>query len=303
MSTGSESNDLLFLENTSVAYGDLVILHDIDLRMQKGEFCTVVGPSGCGKSTLLRLVLGQQRATSGRLLLNGHPLGRADPTRGIVFQHYSLFPHLTVLQNVIQGHVLPGLPFFLRGAKRRRVEAEAMAYLDEAGIADQAKKYPHQLSGGQKQRAAIIQAILTHPDIVLMDEPFSALDPGTREDMQQLLLRLWIEHDLTVLFVTHDLEEAVFLGTRLIALSKYYSDGRSASPDQHGARIVVDLMLRERNLLPDATIKSEAKFAKLIEQIKNQAFDPEAFQHVLTHDLSHPDAYFTLDDIQARQPS
>jgi len=210
--------NLLHVENGYQQYGARTVLDNIDLSVAKGELCTVVGPSGCGKSTLLRIVVGQEAATAGVVYIEGTPVGHPDATRGIVYQKYSLFPHLTVLDNVLLGKVL-GSSIFGRGRARREHRDEAMRLLERARIAEHWKKYPHELSGGMQQRVAIAQALIMKPRILLMDEPFGALDHQTRELMQELLEGIWEAERKTVLFVTHDLEEAVYLGTRVIVLS------------------------------------------------------------------------------------
>jgi len=285
---------LLYLEDIRKCYGAKTILKDIDLAVKAGELCTLVGPSGCGKSTLLRLILGQERLTSGTLLIDGKPAGPPDTDRGIVYQRYSLFPHLTVLDNVMLGlNLLSG--FMERHRRRKEFQREAMHFLDRVHLAGHVHKYPHELSGGMQQRVAIAQALIMKPKILLMDEPFGALDPGTREHMQVFLLEMWEDLKMTVFFVTHDLEEAVFLGTRILVLSQYYSDGEPvAGNPRHGARIVSDYPLAFR--ASSTSVKESADFGALIQKIRRDGFDPEYLQHVTEFDLHHADSFLTLEE-------
>jgi NitT/TauT family transport system ATP-binding protein len=291
----AQNNYMLFLEDVSKVYGRKTVLNDIDLAVSEQEFCTVVGPSGCGKSTLLRLILGQERVTGGRLLMQGRPIGFPGPDRGIVYQRYSLFPHLTILNNILLGKQL-GLPFMkaLKGKKTDR--DEAMRYLESVQLADHAHKYPHQLSGGMQQRVAIAQALIMKPRILLMDEPFGALDPGTREMMQILILELWEAYDMTIFFVTHDLEEAVFLGTRILVLSQFYTHEQDNAPGMiKGARIVADYPLKRRNA-HSTRVKATAEFGQFIQKIRAEGFDPHYLQQAREFNLKHPDSYITLAD-------
>jgi len=222
--------------------GHQVIFEDLDFTIPGCGFVSVVGASGCGKSTLLRLVLGAERPWRGTLRSNGEPITHPDRSRGIVFQKYSLFPHRTVLDNVVFGLELTsalGLPRWLagpwfRGPRHRDFTAQAMAQLRQVKLDDHADKYPHQLSGGMQQRVAIAQALIMKPRILLMDEPFGALDPDARESLQRAIVAAYHEHQTTVVFVTHDLEEALYVGNRLLVLGK--PPGRPSA----GARIVFD---------------------------------------------------------------
>ncbi len=286
---------LLHLENVRKCYGSKIVLDDIDLAVRSGEFCTVVGPSGCGKSTLLRLILGQERITAGTVLMDGQPIGLPGPDRGIVYQRYSLFPHLTILQNIMLGKQLnqSWMQSFSNG---KAIREEALQYLASVRLAGHAEKYPHELSGGMQQRVAIAQALIMKPRILLMDEPFGALDPGTRESMQILILQLWEEQEMTIFFVTHDLEEAVFLGTRIFVLSQFYTH-EVGSSDGHGARIVSDYHLNARQQRAASLhVKQSAEFSKLIETIRYEGFDPEVRQHANAFNLNHPDSFITFVD-------
>ena len=200
------------------------VLHRLNLEIERGEFVSIVGQTGCGKSTLLRLVLGEQKATRGRVLVDGHERSQPDRYCGYVPQKYSLFCDKTVLDNITFGpDVAEFGPFaFFHPSRRKRMRefrAEAMQFLKRIGLDESdAHKYPHQLSGGMQQRVAIAQALIMQPPVLLMDEAFSALDPATRKDMQHLIHELWKQSGTTVLFVTHNTREAVCLGTRVIAL-------------------------------------------------------------------------------------
>src|SRR6266566_1724960 len=200
------------------------ILNGIDLQIESGEFVSIVGQTGCGKSTLLRLILGEERPTSGRVLVNGGERSRPDRLCGYVPQKYSLFPDKTVLDNITFALDVSEFGAFsvLHPTRRKKMRAfrdEALRYLERTGLHESdARKYPHQLSGGMQQRVAIAQALMMKPPILLMDEAFSALDPGTRRGMQRLIKNAWHETGTTIVFVTHNTREAVCLGTRVIAL-------------------------------------------------------------------------------------
>jgi NitT/TauT family transport system ATP-binding protein len=285
------NNKLLYVESVYKQYGEKTVLENVDLAVSRGEFCSVVGASGCGKSTLLRLILGQERSSKGTVFLRGEPVGFPGPDRGIVYQKYSLFPHLTVLGNVVLGKslsdgVIGG--FF----KKKRFQDEALSYLEKVELAEHKDKYPHELSGGMQQRVAIAQALIMRPEVLLMDEPFGALDPGTREHMQVLLLQLWENLRMTVFFVTHDLEEAVFLGTRLVVMSKYYTDDRGTKVNSRGARVVADYALPRKAVA--TTVKEKEDFGKFIQQIRRDGFDPTYLKHVSEFNLLHEDSFQTL---------
>ncbi|MEM9531903.1 MAG: ABC transporter ATP-binding protein [Pseudomonadota bacterium] len=282
---------MLSIRDVRKEYGPKVVLEDIDLEVTSGEICTLVGPSGCGKSTLLRLILGQEFPTRGALQIAGAPAGFPDPSRGIVYQRYSLFPHLTVLRNVTLGRDLQQ-GFFERRRNRSANRDEAMEMLRRVRLDQHASKYPHELSGGMQQRVAIAQSLMMKPRILLMDEPFGALDPDTREEMQVFLLELWEAERMTIFFVTHDLEEALYVGTRILVLSQYYSDDRGDGI-QRGSRIVAD-----HHLPPVASsteVKNDPEFRQLISSLRQDGFDPAYLQHVKEFNLTHPNAFQTLD--------
>ncbi|MDA9506731.1 ABC transporter ATP-binding protein [Bradyrhizobium sp. CCBAU 11386] len=187
-------------------------LEDISLEVRAGEFLALVGPSGCGKSTLLDLLGGLTTPTSGRILLDGRPIRGAGRDRGIVFQQYALFPWLTAAENVEFGLDIAGL-------KARRRREIAKHFLDLVGLSGFANRYPHELSGGMKQRVAIARSLAYDPEVLLMDEPFAALDAQTRETLQGELLRIWRATGKTIVFITHGIDEAVVLGQRVAVMT------------------------------------------------------------------------------------
>ncbi|MGV9264890.1 ABC transporter ATP-binding protein [Kitasatospora sp. NPDC003701] len=203
------------LDGLAVGYGprrrSVPVLAPTDLDFTAGSFTALLGPSGCGKSTVLNTVAGFVRPTAGRVLVGARPVTGPGPDRGVVFQHYALFPWLTARGNVEFALKRLGLP---RAERRRR----ALAALAEVDLADGAEKYPAQLSGGMQQRVALARALAAEPEVLLMDEPFGALDALTRARMQALLTRLWQRTGTTVLFVTHDLDEALALAERVVVL-------------------------------------------------------------------------------------
>ena len=241
----------LALRDVWVEYGDQVVLERVNLDIAAGAFISVVGPSGAGKSTFLRLVLGQERPTRGKILIGGEPLP-AEPgaDRGVVFQRYSVFPHLTVLGNVLIGYEFAGsrLAARLTGAARRAAIAASESLIEEVGLTPHREKYPSALSGGMQQRLAIAQAIAKRPKVLLLDEPFGALDPGTRAQMHVLIRALWRECGMTVIMVTHDIKEAFALGTRLIALNHYRADPQA--PGRYGATVTYDFDLTRDSPVP-----------------------------------------------------
>jgi NitT/TauT family transport system ATP-binding protein len=206
----------LDLRGLAMRYGEgtqaVSALESIDLAIAEREFVTIVGPSGCGKSTLLYLVAGFLRPTSGSIQLQGRPIAGPGPDRGIVFQRYSLFPWLTVRGNIGFGLDEKGVP---RG-ERDRIVDEHVRLVHLEGFEE---RYPRELSGGMQQRVALAQTLACEPDILLMDEPFGALDAQTRRILQDEVRRIWRRDTRTVLFVTHDVEEAVALGTRIVVMS------------------------------------------------------------------------------------
>jgi len=195
----------------STRTGTHTALDQIEFKIRRREFVCVIGPSGCGKSTLIRIIAGLDYPTSGQVLLDGKPVVGPGSDRGMVFQGYTLFPWLTVKANVMFGLKLAG-----RGATK--VESEARQWIDLVGLSKFENAYPYQLSGGMKQRVAIARALANNPRILIMDEPFGALDAQTRAQMQAYLLQIWRQVDVTILFITHDLDEAIYLSDRILVL-------------------------------------------------------------------------------------
>ncbi|HQD24994.1 MULTISPECIES: ABC transporter ATP-binding protein [Methanoculleus] len=187
-------------------------LSGVNLEIRDKEFVCLVGPSGCGKTTLLRIIAGLETATSGSVTVDGHPVIGPDPKRGMVFQEYSLFPWRKVIDNVAFGLEMKGI------AKEERHRI-AEHYIEMVGLAQFRNAYPYELSGGMRQRVAIARALANDPDVLLMDEPFGALDAQTRNRMQKELLSLWEQTKKTIIFVTHSVDEAVYLSDRIVVLS------------------------------------------------------------------------------------
>lgn len=230
------------LEKIWKEYGDTIVLEDIELTIETGSFVALVGPSGCGKTTLLKMLLGEERPTRGRILVDGKPLKpEPDWDRGVVFQRYSVFPHLTVLGNVLIGREFEKAPLLGRlfGKARKEAAEDARALLAAVGLKDHETKYPAALSGGQQQRLALAQALMRRPKVLLLDEPFGALDPGIRTEVHALMQELWQKQGITVVMVTHDLSEAFRLGTRVIALERRRN--RAEEVARYGATIAQDI--------------------------------------------------------------
>ena len=255
------------VKNLWKEYGSQVVLENLSLDVAQGEFCTLVGASGCGKSTFLKMLLGQETPSRGELLLEGQPFpAEPDRNRGIVFQRYSVFPHLTVRQNVLMGLELEQKPWLgkLFGSARAEALERVDAMLAAVGLGTSANKWPHELSGGMQQRLAIAQSLIMRPRVLLLDEPFGALDPGIRGDMHDLLLKLWQETGTTIFMVTHDLREGFYLGTRLLVFDKIRHDPHD--PQAFGATITYDLpigrsdqaLLDDINQSVNATARSQA---------------------------------------------
>ena len=203
--------------------GSVEALRDINLTINKGEFVCLIGASGCGKSTLLRIIAGFETASAGAVEMYGAPIAGPGPERGMVFQEFALFPWLTVKQNIGFGPRQSRLP-------KQKLEAVAARYTDMVGLTRFADYYPSQLSGGMKQRVAIARVLANDAAILLMDEPFGALDALTREQMQQELLEIWVRTKVTIVFVTHSVEEATLLSDRVIVMTA--GPGRVESDNQ-----------------------------------------------------------------------
>jgi NitT/TauT family transport system ATP-binding protein len=235
------------IKNLWMDYGAQTVLERINLDLPEHSFCSVVGASGCGKTTFLRILLSQERATRGEILIAGEPLpDEPGPDRGVVFQRYSVFPHLTVIENVAFGLEIARSRLLGRlfGTARRTALDEAAECVEAVGLTPARDKYPAALSGGMQQRLAIAQALVRRPRILLLDEPFGALDVGTKAQMHELIIKLWLESKMTVFMVTHDIQEGFRLGTRLLVFDKVRHDPQA--PNAYGASITYDLTL-DRN--------------------------------------------------------
>lgn len=257
----SNSNKpILSLNNVGKIYaskaGDIEALRGANMEVSKGEFVCLLGASGCGKSTLLRIVAGFETATSGEVLMWGTPIVGPDPSRGMVFQDYGLFPWLTVRQNISFGPTA-------RKRHSKEIKETVNHFIDLVGLGRFADVFPHQLSGGMKQRVAIARVLANEAEVVLMDEPFGALDALTRERLQDELLELWQRTRLTVLFVTHAIEEAIALSDRVIVMSP--SPGRIDTDLQIGLHRPRDVSSPEFNLLRrDLATKLHSHHAKVV---------------------------------------
>ena len=204
--------DFIRVERVAKRFGAFQALEGADLHVDEGEFICLIGASGCGKSTLLRIIAGFETATEGYVFVDGQQVTAPGPERGMVFQDYGLFPWLSVRDNIGFGPVARGLP-------KRQVREIVDRFIEMIGLEKFADNYPHQLSGGMKQRVAIARVLANDARVVLMDEPFGALDAMTRERLQDELLDIWARTKLTVIFVTHAIEEAILLADRVVAMS------------------------------------------------------------------------------------
>ncbi len=239
------------VRNVWKEYGAHVVLENLRLEIADHEFVTIIGASGCGKTTFLKMLIGMEQPSRGQILIDGKPIRpEPDPDRGVVFQRYSSFPHLTVLENTMLGLELKAARIAGRlfGRARRAARETALAMLESVGLANSQNKYPAQLSGGMQQRLSIAQAVVCKPKILLLDEPFGALDPGVTGDMHQLILKLWAENRMTIFMVSHDIQESFSLGTRLLTFDKVRHDPQA--PDAYGASVTYDLSLSRRRREP-----------------------------------------------------
>ncbi|MCH7390228.1 ABC transporter ATP-binding protein [Acinetobacter dispersus] len=236
------------------------VLNQIDLRIHKREFVCVIGPSGCGKSTLSRVVAGLDDYHSGEVLVEGQKIKGPSSERGMVFQGYTLFPWKTVKENVMFGPLMKGI-------SQTRAEEMAREWINIIGLEKYENQFPHELSGGMKQRVAIARALVNEPKILLMDEPFGALDPYTRQKMQKHLMDLWQNIDITILFVTHDMDEAILLADRIVALK--------ANPGEVKEIIEVDLPRpRSMELMHSPEFKQLRQRVDLLVHHQEEALDP-----------------------------
>lgn len=279
-------------------FGANHVLFDVNFKIIRGEIVALVGPSGCGKSTLLRAIVGTHPPRRGEVIVTSHGkkrgrvVRRPGRARGIVYQQYSIFSFLTAEQNVAIGLMLDqtSIPFrFSRYLRWRRLRKqhleEAVALLEKLKLADAVKQYPHQMSGGMRQRVAIAQALIMKPEILLLDEPFGALDEATREELQRMLLTLYLDNyrakqrgeppPYTILIVTHELNEALYVADRVIALSGFWNWKEKGLPDFPGATVVYDKVAPV--YLPEEEKDFEI-FVKQRHEIRAAAFDPAVLQ-------------------------
>ena len=252
-----EDVDMVFGKRRETA---VTALEDISLEVADREFSVIVGPSGCGKSTLLRLVAGLVTPSGGNIRLDGTAITGPSRDRGMVFQSYTLFPWLTVIRNVEFGLSLKGTD----SGERRRI---SQRFIELVGLKGFEHAYPKQLSGGMMQRVALARALANDPKVLLMDEPFGALDSQTRSLMQELLLRIWEDQHKTVLFITHDIDEALFLGDRVYVMTarpgRIKEEVDVHSPRPRGVEVLtspefVELKRRVTDLIREETMKSAA---------------------------------------------
>ena len=209
----------LTIQNISKTYFDpyaganVTAVHDISLKVNQGEFISIVGPSGCGKTTLLNMIAGFLPISGGAITIDDKPIKGPGPDRGVVFQTFALFPWKTVIDNVGFGPRMRGLP-------KKECDQIALEFLSLVGLEHVAQKYPNELSGGMQQRVGVVRALANNPDVLLMDEPFASVDAQTRMTLQEELTKIWQQRRPTILFITHDVAESVFLADRVVVLSK-----------------------------------------------------------------------------------
>lgn len=242
------SDPLLVVEGLRKSYVDpytqeeVVATDDLNFSVDAGDFVSILGPSGCGKTTVLNIIAGFVKPTDGRVLLRGKAIERPGPDRGVVFQSFALFPWKSVLANVTFG-------LKMRGVARKERDRIGREYLDLVGLGGFENRYPHELSGGMQQRVGVARVLANEPDVMLMDEPFASVDAQTRMKLQEDLTRIWEERHPTIFFVTHDVEEAVFLSDRVIVLT----------PRPGRVRRIVDIQTRRprawRALVDDADFR------------------------------------------------
>lgn len=277
----------LHVENLSHWFGDFRVLNKIDLKITAGQIVALVGPSGCGKSTLLKAILGTHPASEGRVLVDGREIRSPSRDVGIVYQHYSLFDFLTAEANVALGLKLdqtswPFRTFMLPQWLKLREQhlAHSRAFLEKVSLGSACGKYPSELSGGMRQRVAIAQSLILKPKLVLLDEPFGALDEATRENLQLMLLGFYQENlraqaagrvpEYTILIVTHELNEAIYVANRVVGLSRFHDDG------EQGAMVVYD---RPCPVFHPDDPKDLAAFVEQREELRKAVFDPAYIKH------------------------
>lgn len=279
----------------SHGFGAKGVLFEINLKLRRGQFLSLVGPSGCGKSTLLRAIVGTHPPRAGELRLfsdqtgpEGKVVDRPGRDRGIVYQQYSLFPFLTARENVAIGPMLDQTSIgfrrvrFLRWRKLRRDHLHAASeMLDKVRLGDALDLYPHEMSGGMRQRVALAQAMVLKPEIILLDEPFGALDEATREDLQKMLLALYRENQqalqqgqtppYTLIIVTHELNEAIYVGDRVVGLSQYWDWRKEGRPACPGATVLYD---KSAPVFEAKTARDFEQFTSQREEIRRLVFEP-----------------------------
>lgn len=265
---------VIAFEGVTKKFGEMTATRDLNFRVYdaegKGEFIVLLGPSGCGKSTILNMIAGFYKQTTGRIHMRGKPIDGPGRDRGFVFQSYGSYPHLRVWENVAFGLLLeelnrPKNPITaafdeligVQFGRKRRIREEAMEWLRAVGLEKHGQKYPHQLSGGQRQRVAIARTLAVRPQIILMDEPFGALDRVTRWEMQDLLISLWKEKETTVFLITHDIAEAVFLADRIYIMSS-------------GPGTIVEEVDIPRPDLPAAEMQRTTQFSEVVHEISRK---------------------------------
>ena len=252
--------------------GEIVALGNISFSVHQREFICVIGPSGCGKSTLIRMIAGLEKQTSGSILLDSKPIDSPSSDRGMVFQNYTLFPWLTIKKNIMFGLIMSK-------TDRQEANTKAMDWLELVGLSEFSDLYPHQLSGGMKQRVAIARALATRPRILLMDEPFGALDAQTRAQMQSYLLQIWESIDITIIFITHDLEEAIYLADRIFVLGSSSNQlqeiveipvSRPRKPDQFLSSEFLSTKKHLEDLINPEKRSTAKKISIKMESLKNR---------------------------------
>ena len=273
----------LEVKSLSHSFGSYRVLDNIQLQVYPGQIVAVVGPSGCGKSTLLKAILGTNPATSGEILTDGIPVRGPNRNVGIVYQNYSLYDFLNAEQNVSFGLKLDETSFLMRLfairkylSLRKSHISKSRDFLKQVGLESACGKYPHEMSGGMKQRVAVAQAFIMRPKIVLLDEPFGALDEAMREDLQLMLLRFYQENllakqegrrpEYTILMVTHELNEAIYVADRVIGLSRFHTQG------DHGAAIVYD---KPCPMFSPEDPRDFSKFSEQRDELRKAVFDEE----------------------------
>jgi NitT/TauT family transport system ATP-binding protein len=277
----------LEVRDVNQAFGKNRVLHNVNLQIAPGQIVAIVGPSGCGKSTLLKAILGTHPTDEGEILADGKLIRSPSRNVGIVYQNYSLYDFMTAEENVAFGLTVDGLSLFHRMftlryflKQRQRHLHEARQFLDRVGLSQANGRYPAELSGGMRQRVAIAQAFILRPKIVLLDEPFGALDETTREDLQVMLLKFYQENlqakregktpPYTIIIVTHELNEAIYVADRVIGMSRYHTDG------EKGATVVYD---RPCPIFQPDDPRDYSKFIEQREELRSAVFDSEYIKH------------------------